>query len=99
MRNFSQNVDFESKNFNNEAWDFNDEHMFREPKCNSINWYTFDYVFDCQMFEIPTFVLDEINWKGLIRGYSTVGEVITRSGVIKIYCLTIQQKYSQYHGV
>ena len=47
-RNFSQNVDFESKNLSNEACDFDDEHIFGKLRCNSIKWYTFDYAFDPQ---------------------------------------------------
>ena len=45
-RNFFQNVDFESKNIKNEACDFDDEHIFRKLRCNSIKRYTFGCAFD-----------------------------------------------------
>ena len=47
-RNFCQNVDFESKNLNNHACEFDDEHIFGKLGCDSIKWYTFGYVFDPQ---------------------------------------------------
>ena len=38
-RNFSQNVDFEGKNLNNEACDFDDEYIFEKLRCNSISMW------------------------------------------------------------